>query len=237
MSSSNQHLLLLNTIDSYENDHIESYSETFTSFSNRFTLLSNELKDKIDVASILNQELREKAAKAIVSSYADIFSSQEKENKKSAITWLSISCTLASIIIIILFLSISGDWFHITSIKNIEEGNRTITQEVYNYPNLITKIFIISVSLYLISFSFKQYSINKHLQTLNNHRKNALNSYELFTNTIGKDDTSSRNALMLQVAKSIYENSNTGFLSVKQSDTGTNALTEITKFVSESKHS
>jgi hypothetical protein len=237
ISSSNQHLLLLNTIDSYKNDPIESYSEKFDAFSSKFTLLENELKDEIDVAKTLNKELNEKAAQVIVSSYANIFSNQEVDNKKSAINWLRISCSLTFVIIIILFLSISGDWFHITTIKTIQEGNRIITQETYNYPNLITKIFIISVSLYLISFSFKQYSINKHLQTLNNHRKNALNSYELFVSSIGKDDTSSKNALMLQVAKAIYENSNTGFLSGKQSDAGTNALTEITKFVSESKHS
>lgn len=53
-------------------------------------------------------------------------------------------------------------------------------------------------------FRSKNYIHNddRHLQALNNHRKNALNSYELFVESIGKDDPISKNALMLQVGQS-----------------------------------
>ena len=95
---------------------------------------------------------------------------------------------------------------------------------------MVTKVLVIAVVIFLMSFSFKQYSINKHLQTLNTQRQKALNSYKLFTTSISKDDTNSHNALMIQVAKAIYEPQSTGFLNEKGQQVNS-GLVEITKLI------
>lgn len=193
--------------------------------------LSSELKEEITHAKTMNSELQEKVAKAVVSNYADIFSQQEEADMKSSKTWLTVAVILSLLIAVFIPLSLSQDWFNIsyTGVINGQES------QLINYPNLITKIFFVSFLLYIVSFCYKQYSIKKHLQTLNNHRKNALNSYNFFANSIGSEDTASRNALMLQVAKTIYEHSNSGYLSTKQAEGSTSSIVEFTKFISDQK--
>jgi hypothetical protein len=100
----------------------------------------------------------------------------------------------------------------------------------YDFTALVTKILIIAVIIFLMSFSFKQYSVNRHLQTLNTQRQKALNSYKLFTESISKDDTNSHNALMIQVAKAIYEPQSTGFLNEKGQQINS-GIVELTKII------
>jgi hypothetical protein len=49
-------------------------------------------------------------------------------------------------------------------------------------PQIIQKIAVLAVLIYLIRFSFKQFSINKHLYTINKHRENVLNSFKFLLN-------------------------------------------------------
>ena len=98
-------------------------------------------------------------------------------------------------------------------------------------PVLIRKLFIIALIVFSLSFSFRQFLINKHLFTLNRHRETTLNSFRLFIETIDKDDISIRNALMLEVAKSIYEQGKTGYLSEKGKETTRPSIVELHKLI------
>jgi hypothetical protein len=122
-------------------------------------------------------------------------------------------------------LSFRNDWFNIT-------GNSSDASKI-NYVNVIAKFFVFSLGIFAVNFCFKQYSIHRNLEELNRHRKNALKSFQLFSDSI-TSDPESRNALMLQVAKAIYDHSPTGYLSSKQQD-GTPNIIDLTKVISSTK--
>jgi hypothetical protein len=225
IGSSNKALLTINAILSFDK------SDT-TSAKRKYESSITELGLAIEKANDLNRELEAKAAQSVVSNYAKIFEDEEGKNIRSSVIWLVVSLVLSGLLILGLIESYRLDWFQISEKVMTKDGEKI----VLNLPNLISKLFLISFCVFIISFCFKQYSINKNLQTLNNHRKNALNSYKLFVDSIGKDDLASRNALMLQVAKAIYEHTNSGYLSIKQGDNSSPNVIEFTKFIGESKN-
>lgn len=160
-----------------------------------------------------------------MSDYAIVFKNEADKHDKLAEKWLQRGIYL-SIFFVILIIAVAT-----LKILPTEYYTESGTFLRYNFSNLITKAIAIAVIIFLMSFSFKQYSINKHLQTLNTHRQNALNSYQLFTKSIVGDDTNSRNALMIQVAKAIYEHSqSTGFLNEKGQSVNS-GIVELTKII------
>ena len=119
----------------------------------------------------------------------------------------------------------------------LPEGTVNPKTSVIEPPNVyeevgvfLKRVVLISFWIYGIGFSVKQFSINKHLFTLNKHRENALNSYKLFSGTIGSDDPQARSQLMLQVARAIYEHGSSGYL-VQRGDMKEPSIIELTRFL------
>lgn len=160
--------------------------------------LSGELK----ASKKLLTDAKELAGGVTIKNYAKIFENEAVKYSNwfgIAERWLILAFTL-SIILLVFFRYYA-----------FFDSNKDIVS-----LSLITRFAFFSFLIYLTTFSFRQYSINKHLATVNKHRANALTSYKLFIETIGKEDTESRNALMMEVAKAIYEAGNTGYLSAKK---------------------
>ncbi|WP_343703979.1 hypothetical protein [Chitinophaga sp.] len=193
--------------------------------------LNSQVEHKLKQADDVLNELSKKASEEVVSNYAKIFEKEELANKKISRIWFISSISIVTAFIIFIIISSNID------LMNIYQPGLDKSLSTINYSNLVSKIIVVSIGLYLISFNFKQFSIAKHLQTVNSHRKNALNSYKLFSSSINSEDMASRNALMLQVAKAIYEYNTTGYLSSKQAEGSNSGFFEITKFVSENKGS
>lgn len=185
-----------------------------------------EIEDKKNQAETILKELQKKVSEYSVSDYAIVFQDNAKKHKDLANKWL-ISGIILAVSFIGIILAITLLSFLPTEIID-EETGKLIR---YNLTNFFTKIIIIAVVVFLMSFAFKQYNINRHQEVLNTHRQNALNSYQLFIKSIIGDDNSSRNALMIQVAKAIYENSqSTGYLNEKSQNVNS-GLIEITKLI------
>lgn len=178
------------------------------------------LQDKISTDNIL-KEMQKKASDITVSDYAGIFEAQSKEYNKASFIWL-----VVGVVLVIIFLCLI--------IFKVYENLKTeeIVGDVikYNLSNVMIKILAFAVQIFLISFAFKQYSINKHLTTINKHRQNGFNSFKLFIETINKDDVETRNSLMLQLAKAVYEQANTGYINDKGQNINS-GIVEITKMM------
>nr|WP_320020907.1 hypothetical protein [uncultured Draconibacterium sp.] len=182
-------------------------------------------KNKQQSETIL-KELQKKVSEQTVSDYAVVFGTQAGEHKTLADKWLKTGIWISAIFIALIIICALTNFLPTERIG--ESGNIL----GYNISNIITKALIIALIIFVISFSFKQYSVNRHLQALNTQRQKALNSYKLFMASISKDDINSRNALMIQVAKAIYEPQSTGFLSEKGQQVNS-GLVEITKLISQ----
>ena len=176
-------------------------------------------------------EIQQKAASTVVSKYAQVFKNESKTYAKTARNWFiaGIAICLATLLLLLAF-------FHYPSLEVTE---RIVSPEktyyLYDYSKLISKFLIVSILLFLISYAFKKFSVYKHLETINRHRQNALNSYLILSESIVGEDPTTRNSLMLQVAKSIYEHTPTGLIPTRDGDTQAPEILEITKFFANGK--
>jgi hypothetical protein len=142
--------------------------------------------------------------------------------------WLITSILISIASLWVFICAIKGKWFQpIIKLTDTRAGV-TYTNEVFDFPLLISKAVIISFILFIISFCFRQYSINKNLQVINGQRKNAIDSYVLFEAS-AESENAAKNVLLMQLAKSIYQMTLTGVLSGKQAEVSNNQLLELTR--------
>jgi len=239
----NKFLFICNSVSIFRREKIEQEEISLSKLKDQFTTLLEESKLSVQTAAqqineqknrveaTLN-EIQEKSANTVVSNYAQVFLNEAELNAGISKNWFRFAVALSLITLGLLICIIEYGLF------NASEKIVTVDKVyyMYDYSKLISKIFLISILIYLISYSFKKYSVYKHLQTLNRHRHNSLNSYGLFAQSVIGNDAPTRNNLMLQVAKAIYEHVPTGFLSPKQEDLPAASVVEITKILGEKSH-
>ncbi|MBX2956295.1 MAG: hypothetical protein KF846_09070 [Cyclobacteriaceae bacterium] len=198
-------------------------------------LVSDFQTKKIAVDSI-TEEFRKKSGEQTLSDYSIIFHNESERHSCFKVNRKDIFKIGAAEIWLVLGVGLSAlfCYFLVSGKMNQVLGTITTGDSGVVLINVLTRLIIISIWVYLISFCFKQYSVNKHLATLNRHRSNTLNSFKLFIESIDPSDSVTKNALMLEVAKAIYEQGMTGHLSGKGADNSPSII-ELTRFVNQTK--
>ncbi|BAX81979.1 hypothetical protein [Labilibaculum antarcticum] len=218
---------LILTIKLYANEpELSSIKEIEDLINSKLPNLKESERDSNSIKSLLN-ELQKQTKKHITSDYALIFQRVWEKHQTYSHYWLSAGIITA----IVFILTLSFGAFDSLKTENMSDSGVFIN---YNLGNIVARVLIIAIQVFFMSFSFKQYSVNKHLQNVNRHRANAFESYQLFDSILPKDDEIHRNELMLQLAKAIYEQGSTGYLSEKSSNFNL-SLTEITKMLGTTK--
>jgi len=157
------------------------------------------------------------AAQVGVSQHSTVFKTESDDHKKEAKKWLKwtigilIGITLVSILALIF-------------IPN-EEAN---TREIIQYT--LTKLVILSTMFYALSICSRNYKAHKHNSLLNQHRQNALTTFETFSKAAGPDDQT-KNAVLLEATHTIFSNQQTGYLSSDKETDSSNKIIEIIKSV------
>lgn len=213
---------------------IKSFQKPTRSFESEFKRLMEEalpntdtiiknIKANQQTVNTLTSSVQNKAKKHITSDYSGVFQEVCNKHKGYSSWWLFIG--IVSVVVFICTLSFGA-------FDGLETENLSATGEFesYNIGNIMARLLILAIQVFFISFSFKQYTVNRHLQNVNRHRANAFESYQLFDNILPKDDEIHRNELMLQLSKAIYEQGSTGYLSEKGANFNL-SLTEITKML------
>src|SRR5258708_351734 len=239
-SPNNKFLFICNTLLSFKPDKLESEESDLIKIKNEQDILyidskrniqslTEEINEQNKRVEVTLKELQEKSANAVISNYAKVFKDEAGLNYSNSKNWL-----LAAILLSLISI---GMLVGIIEYKLFDGSERIQTADkvyfAYDYSKLIAKALLVTILIYLITYSFKKYSVYKHLETINRHRHNALNSYGLFAGSIIGNDASIRNNLLLQVSKAIYEYIPTGFLASKQEDGSPSGILEITKILSE----
>ena len=208
------------TIEKLKNLEKNNYENELIEINNIKSKINSD-KDSID--NIL-KELQKKSSDITMSDYAKIFGKESNTHNVNSWIWLVVGVALSLIFLILLIFT---NWYDKFPTEEVLSNGTTIK---YNLSNLLIKLLMFAVQIFLISFSFKQYSINKHLSTINRHRQNGLDSFKLFVESISKEDTKTRNSLMLQLAKAIYEQTSTGYIGDKNQNLNS-GIVEITKMI------
>lgn len=189
-----------------------------------------EIDDIKEKATDLHVEMQRQSTETVSEKYANIFGQEAliHSNKDSAKgkngeaqTWLRAAGW--GIVVFIIFI------YFIDYIMPIDKGETNSTVIVIEY---LRRLLLVSFLIYIITFMFRQYSIHKHLATVNKHRENTLNSFKLFIQSIDSSDADVKNTIVKEIAKAIYESGETGYISLKQGASDSSSIvTEITKYI------
>ena len=104
-------------------------------------------------------------------------------------------------------------------------------------PNLFAKTFFLSLIFLFLNRSIKNFTAEKHLEVINTHRQNALETFDTFV-AAAEGNRETRDAVLLAATKAIFDANQSGYLSAKTSGSdGASPVQQIIKEVIPSKSS
>ena len=161
----------------------------------------------------LQNQLTEKP----ISQYKAIFDNQAKKHRTMAWVWLGITVGLTLV---------SGGIFW-RVLKDLAPAANDLSAIL---PNLLAKGFFLSLIYLLLNRSIKNYTAEKHLEVINTHRQNALETFDTFVAaTEGNRET--RDAVLLAATKAIFDANQSGYLSAKTS--GSDSASPVQQIIKE----
>ena len=148
----------------------------------------------------LNSQFKEVMAKESVSEFAEIFDKQADKHKWTAYGWL-----LSTVL-----LSVGFGWifYWLFNILKLEA-----TEWVGILQNIFTKGFLLSLIYLVLNRSIKNYTAQKHLEVVNRHRQNALETFERFVSSAARQET--KEEVLLAATNAIFDANQSGYLSTK----------------------
>ena len=151
----------------------------------------------------LKLELQNQLAEKPISQYKAIFQEQAKAHHKNARFWLGMAgaATVAfavAFVLLSIFVKIEG------------------TQLAGTLQNLFTKGFLLSPIYVWLNRSIKNHTAQKHLEVINTHRQNALETFDTFV-AAAEGNRETRDAVLLAATEAIFDANQTGYLSTKTS--------------------
>lgn len=127
--------------------------------------------------------------------------------------------SIGIVITIILFWLLINDFFIPDtdtvqeSIKAIKgKGVENVTYAQALIPFYLKRLIILGLLIFGMRFCFMQFTIHKHLHTVNKHRANTLDSFQFFHDNLKGGDSEIRDQYLIEVAKSIFNLKDTGFI-------------------------
>jgi hypothetical protein len=210
-SSSNKNLIIIGAISNYEFFFGERPLKKLND-------INYELDKKNERVDEILKKLENPSAERVLGDYAIEYAKEETKNNTISFRWIVAGIISTGLFITLIVFSIYCEWFPSKLRLENTSGNINNSSEIINVPVLVTKVMLVSLIIYFILFCFKQYSIYKHLAIVNQQKKNAFSSYNLFAAAVGDKDVEAKKVLLMSLARTIHESINSGFLSSKQSE-------------------
>ena len=171
----------------------------------------------------LQNQLTEKP----ISQYKSIFETQAKNHGVMAWVWLIVSGLLAVGFGIIF-------WKLLTDIGSLASQENQLSMIL---SNLFAKGFYLSLIFLFLNRTIKNFAAEKHLEVINTHRQNALETFDIFV-AAAEGNRETRDAVLLAATKAIFDANQSGYLSAKTSGSDSaNPVQQIIKEVLPSKSS
>ena len=171
--------------------------------NNRAEEINNEtekhLAEKQEEVDQLILKVQNQLAEKPISQYKTIFADQAKEHHKGARNWLK----MAGGTTVLFFAAFVG----LTIWLGSEDSGLTGTLR-----NLFTKGFLLSPIYVWLNRSIKNYTAQKHLEVINIHRQNALDTFDPFVDA-AEGNRETRDAVLLAATDAIFDANQTGYLS------------------------
>ncbi len=165
-------------------------------------------------------QLQNQLANEQLEKYKIIFQNQAKKHGRMSWIWLAVTGVLAVGFAIIFW----------EFLIDIGSAANQVNQLSTILSNLFVRGFYISLIFLLLNRTIKNYSAEKHLEVINTHRQNALETFEAFVAAAeGNRDT--RDQVLLAATKAIFDANQSGYLSAKSS--GSDSASPVQHFIKE----
>ena len=139
-------------------------------------------------------------AEESVSKYKTVFTDQASKHNTASRWWFvgTVGLAIASGVVFLLLV-------------------RALKLEGTDLPgilqNVFTKGFLLTLLYLLLNRCIKSYAAEKHLEVVNRHRQNALETFEAFYNT--SKNPATQDAVLVAATKAIFDANQSGYLSTK----------------------
>ena len=182
----------------------EEAEQNETTRQREFTELKNKLEDEL--------------AKETVSKHRKIFAKQADEHKRVSRGWL-----IATGVLIVAFGAVFYWLFEALRLGG--------TELIGVLQNVFTKGFLLTLIYFVLNRSHKNYTAQKHLEVVNRHRQNALDTFDDFVESAG-DNRETRDAVLLAATNAIFDANQSGYLSSKTKGTeSANPIQQVVRAV------
>lgn len=148
----------------------------------------------------------------------DIFSKEAEDQRKRANWWL-VGIILSIVLLISVLFFIIKDFCFEQSCFNVDNmaGYNTICRDCGQhmlwfeiFKAMLFRLFLLSMTVYLLVFTIKNYNVHMHNKTVNSHKQNSLAAALVL---IDKANTQEgRDNIMMQAAASIFTHQKTGHI-------------------------
>lgn len=173
------------------------------SLSDEFEDIAKSARESLDEIKAIKEASRKAVSEIGVGAYEAIFQTESKNNENTARQWL-----WASAVICLAILSV-GLWFY-NAVGVTDNTQNNQAQNLILIKEFFVKILILTTLFYALNFCSKNYKAYKHNAIINKHRENALKTFQTFIKSAG-DDEQTKNAILLEVTRTIFSNQNTGY--------------------------
>lgn len=157
--------------------------------------------------------VKEQAAEAGVSTNAQIFVGEAAKHQTQASAWLKGTIVAASITFIVAIA-----FLYAAVVYHPNNLSSTIQY-------LVAKLLVLSILFFTVFWCSRQYRSQKHNETLNKHRANALMTFRAFVE--GTADERVKDAILLQAAQAAFVARPTGFDTPDQEPSTISPVVEI----------
>ena len=196
-------------------------SQKISEFNSEFNNLIQKAQKTLSETQQIKNSTENFSVEKLVERYGTIFSEQAGKNRKLA--WISLGVFIVSLGLLVVSTFLLFNQF---IQELISFGNANVSLE-YTLTNIIFRLTLLGVVSVLVKESLKSFNINMHLHNLNQHRQNALLSFEtLITNT---DSRETRDLIIKEIAQTIYANQDDGYLRTGKKTINSAQIIELIK--------
>jgi hypothetical protein len=148
--------------------------------------------------------LRRSVGEAGASRLSAYYNAQASDHRRQAtayLKWSAAPIAMLVLVAVILFVYIPPD---------VDTAASSTTQWVELVRALFIRLLLIGLATFALNFVARNYRINKHLQVVNEQKRNALDTFGLFAEAAPTEEA--RDVVVAELVRAVFSASETGFL-------------------------
>jgi hypothetical protein len=183
---------------------------TDVSLSDAQAVLSRATDAASEIEGILS-DIRSQAGEAAATELSGYYTKQTERYHDVARSWL-----IGGALVIVATAILGLDLFVWQPLPIVTAAAGDVRWEEFA-RGLVERLFFLGLAAYALAFVTRNYRVAKHLEVVNEQKRNALNTYTLFVAAVS--DAETQNLITVELVRTIFAAVETGYLSAEQATT------------------